>query len=870
LNTALLYSIAAVVLGVLSIVVLQRAKRAERDKLLARQEVSERERSEVALKAALLRSEAAEAQVRRGRHLLDTVANMARIGGWELDLATMMPIWSDEAYRIHEVDPAHRPTFPETMSFYPGEARVHVETAIREALEKGTPYDLTVPFVTKSFRKLWVRVMGAAELKGGVVTRLSGALQDVTQQHEAEEARIAAKDAEAAAIRAKANFLANMSHEIRTPMNGVIGMTELLLDTPLQSSQREFAETIRTSATSLLGVINDILDFSKIEAGKLEVDRVQMHVRDCVEDIAMEMAVPAAARNLELIVNVDPGVPDRVLGDPQRLRQVLTNLIGNAVKFTPKGEIAVEVFPLALQNGRALLSFEVRDTGIGMPPETISQLFEPFVQADDSSTRNYGGMGLGLAIVRRLVTLMGGRIEVSSRPGGGSAFTFSLPFDAVYDAADIASSSRVSTRGRRVLVMDDNPTNRRVLCGQLQPVGFDVTATATGAETLKTLKDAQATGAPFDVLIADDQMPDCDGVSFAAQVKASPKVSGTPLILLTSMDRHGGVSNLERAGFAAYLTKPVRGSELRACIERVLERQLEAVTGRDQKLVTRTSLASDQGQGQFHGRVLVVEDNVVNQQVARRFLQRLGCDVVVAENGKRGVEEFFLAQDGLAQDGKEHYGLVLMDVQMPVMDGLAAAREIRRRETGGQRVPIVALTASAMTDELERCTAAGMDALMVKPLELPRLCELLDRHGFRPAAEVSSGADGSAARAPAAAATPLTPVPKPVDLDQLRTLVGDDREFMSELCETFVTSSTRIVEELARALSAGDRASLSAMAHKLKGGSSSICAHELAKLAATLEKDAKEKPLPELEHSVITLRRAFDAAAGYVTAAIAA
>ena len=864
MNTALLYSVAAVlVLGVLSIVVLQRAKRAERDKLLARQEVSERERSEAALKAALLRSEAAEAQVRRGRHLLDTVANMARIGGWELDLATMMPIWSDEAYRIHEVDPTHRPTFPETMSFYPGDARARVETAIRQALEKGTPYDLTVPFITKSGRKLWVRVMGAAELRGGVVTRLSGALQDVTQQHEAEEARIAAKDAEAAAIRAKANFLANMSHEIRTPMNGVIGMTELLLDTPLQSAQREFAETIRTSATSLLGIINDILDFSKIEAGKLEVDRVQLHVRDCVEDIAMEMAVQAAAKNLELIVNVDPGVPDRVLGDPQRLRQVLTNLIGNAVKFTHKGEIAVEVFPLALQNGRALLSFEVRDSGIGMPPETISQLFEPFVQADDSSTRNYGGMGLGLAIVRRLVTLMGGSIEGSSRPGGGSAFTFSLPFEAVYDAVDVASTSRVSTRGRRVLVMDDNPTNRRVLCGQLQPVGFDVIATATGAETLKMLKDAHATGSPFDVLIADDQMPDCDGVSFAAQVKASPDVAGTPLILLTSMDQHGAVSNLTRAGFAAYMTKPVRGSELRACIERVLEHQLEAVTGRHQKLVTRSSLASDQGQGQFSGRVLVVEDNVVNQQVARRFLQRLGCDVLVAENGKRGVEEYFLAQEN-----KVPYGLVLMDVQMPVMDGLAAAREIRRREAGGPRVPIVALTASAMTDELERCTAAGMDALLVKPLELPRLCELLDRHGFRPAAAMAP----QDAQGPAVVPKeiPLALASKPVDLDQLRTIVGDDREFMSELCETFVTSSARIVEELTRALSAGDRASLSAMAHKLKGGSSSICAHELAKLAATLERDAKEMPLPELENSIKSLRLAFDAAAGYVTAAIAA
>jgi signal transduction histidine kinase/CheY-like chemotaxis protein len=860
LNLALVYSGAGVIaLAIFSVLVLLRAKRAERDQRLAQERAREHERSEAALKAALLRSEAAEAQVRRGRQLLDTVATMARIGGWELDLATMTPIWSDQAYRIAELDPSQPPSFAETLNFFPGEGRAQVEKAIGNALKQGTPCDLTVPFVTRTGTPLWVRFMVAAETRNGVVTRLSGALQDVTQQRQAEEARLAAKDAEAAAIRAKGNFLANMSHEIRTPMNGVIGMTELLLDTPLQRSQREFAETIRTSATTLLGIINDILDYSKIEAGKLEIERVPIHVRDCVEDVAMAMAVHATAKNLELIVNVDPGVPDRVLGDPTRLRQLLTNLISNAVKFTQQGEVVVEVFPLALQNGRALLSFEVRDTGIGMPDEIVSRLFEPFVQADDSNTRNYGGMGLGLAIVRRLVNLMGGKIDVTSRPGGGSVFSFSLPFDAIYDAADPVSTSLVITRGKRVLVMDENPTNRRVLYGQLQPVGFEVVVASTAAETIKTMRNAQQAGNPFDVVIADDEMPDSDGVAFAARVKSAAGLAPTPLILLTSMDRQGNVSTLAQAGYAAYMTKPVRGSELRACIERVLEREMEAATGRHQALVTRNTLAADQGQGQYRGKVLVVEDNVVNQQVAKRFLQRLGCHVVIAENGQRGVTEFF----------RDQFGLVLMDVQMPVMDGLAAAREIRSRELPEHRAPIVALTASAMTDEMERCTAAGMDAMLAKPLELPRLCEILDRYGFR------AGADG-AADAATGRSTPAEPAPvakivqKPVDLDQLRSIVGDDREFMNELCETFVASSGRIVEELTRALSAGDRAVLSAMAHKLKGGSSSICAHELSRLAATLEKDAKEKPLAELEPSVLTLRRAFDDAAGYVTAEMAA
>jgi two-component system, sensor histidine kinase and response regulator len=946
----------------------------------ARAATPERSAGDVALKAAMLRTEAAEAQVRRGRDLLDTVASMARIGGWELDLATMTPMWSDEVYRIHDLDPSERPDFQRTLSFYPAEARAAVEKSILEALENGSAWDMTVPLVTRTGRHVWVRIMGVAERTNGVVTRLSGAmqdvtdrlqaeqrlaraiagssdaffewdlndtsrawfsprlgemlgygadelqpdavrdlmwpedqqrteaalqrhfetgepydvllqlptragelrwfrargrgerdesgkpvrfsgsLQDITQQRQAEAARIAAKEAEAAASRAKGNFLANMSHEIRTPMNGVIGMTELLLDTKLQSQQREFAETIRGSATTLLGIINDILDFSKIEAGKLEIERVEMNVRDTVEDVGMMQAAEAAARGLELIVNVDPGVPERVLGDPQRLRQILTNLVTNAIKFTRRGEVVIEVFPIALQSGRALLSFEVRDTGIGMQQDIVARLFEPFTQADASSTRQHGGAGLGLAIVRRLVTLMGGRIDVSTRPEGGSIFTFALPFDAIYDAAQ-PDASRVSPKGKRVLVMDDNPTNRRVLMGQLQPSGFDVVTAATGTETLKALHEAEEAGVPYDVLIADDQMPDCSGMQLAAQVRAEPRFAAIQLILLTSLDREGSVRSLAEAGFAAYLTKPIRGRELRACVERVLVRDIGSSSGRFQGIVTRSSLAADQGQGQYQGKVLVVEDNIVNQQVARRFLERLGLEVHIAENGQRAV-------DVCAQTA---FRLILMDVQMPVMDGLSAAREIRRREGANQAVPIIALTASAMTDELERCTAAGMNSLLAKPLELGRLREILDRYGLRGDADPTAGpAPEADMAAPDLQAAVTAPTVRPVDLEQLRTLVGDDHAFLQELCETFVSSSSRIVEDIGRALSAGDRAVLSGLAHKLKGGSASVCANEVAKLAAALEKDAKEKPMAELEQSIASLRRAFDEAAGYVATEMAA
>jgi two-component system, sensor histidine kinase and response regulator len=802
---------------------------------------------EVALKAALVHTEAAEAALQRERDVQETIAAMARIGGWELDLPTRMPIWSTEVYRIHEMDPASRPTLRDTFNLYAPEARPVIERAVTEALERGTAFDLTVPLIARKDKQLWVRIMGVTQVRDGVVTRLYGAMQDVTPQREAETAQLAGLAAEAAASRAKADFLANMSHEIRTPMNGVLGMTELLLDTPLQPTQRDFAETIRNSATSLLSIVNDILDFSKIESGNLEIERVDMSVRECVEDIGMALAAQAADREIEIIANVESGVPERVLGDAVRLRQILMNLGGNALKFTQTGEIAIEVFPVALQAGRALISFEVRDTGIGMEPETIKNLFEPFTQGDASSTRQRGGAGLGLTIVRGLIALMGGQIAVSSSPGRGSVFTFTLPFDAIYDAVDPTSTIRVSQRGKRVLVMDDNPTNRRVLRGQLQPAGLDVSEAATAAETLEALREAQSSGHSFDVVIVDDQMPDCDGLGFAALVRAMPTLAAAQLILLTSMERFDSVKSLASAGFAGYLTKPVRGRELLACIERVLDQG--SSSGRFQGLVTRSSLIAERGQGRYRGHVLVVEDNPVNQQVAKRFIERLGCEVTLVDNGERAV----------AVCRADSFALVLMDVQMPVMDGLTATREIRRHEKSGRHVPIIALTASAMTDEVERCIAAGMNAVLAKPLEIGKLRELLDQYGFRPDSPASAAPEALPAIELACA-----PGSKPLDLEQLRIVVGDDEEFLWELCGTFVASSTVIVSELAQALAAGDRAALSSHAHKLKGGSSSVCAYELAKLAAALENDAKEKPVRELEASISKLKRAFESAAGYV------
>jgi two-component system, sensor histidine kinase and response regulator len=386
-----------------------------------------------------------------------------------------------------------------------------------------------------------------------------------------------------------------------------------------------------------------------------------------------------------------------------------------------------------------------------------------------------------------------------------------------------------------------------VLCGQLRPAGFAVETAGSAADALRELVESVRAGRRFDLVIADDQIPDCDGGQLAAHVKALPELVDIPLIMLTSLDRHGNVRRLEELGFAGYLTKPVRGRELRACVEQVLDMEASAAAARLPRMVTRGSIATDTSAARFRGSVLVVEDNAVNQQVTRRFLERLGCEVEVAENGQRAVE--FCT--------RTHFDLILMDVQMPVMDGLAATREIRRHETPERRTPIIALTASAMTDELQRCIAAGMDGLLTKPLEPVRLSETLARHGL--------GRDGAAATA-----MPLIrPAQQAIDLARLRTIVGEDREFIGELCRTFLASSGRIVEELRRAVAAEDRALLRTLAHKLKGGSASVCAQRAGDLAAVLERGSGSQPTQDLGELVDQIGAAIEECAGFIEAQVA-
>jgi two-component system sensor histidine kinase/response regulator len=640
------------------------------------------------------------------------------------------------------------------------------------------------------------------------------------------------------ANRIKSDFLATMSHEIRTPMNGVIGMVELLKSTSLTSEQREFAVSISQSAEALLSIINDILDFSKIEAGKLDLEMIDFDLRNALEDMGDMLALKAQEKGLEYVCMIHHEVPSLLNGDPGRLRQIMVNLAGNAIKFTDNGEVVIRAFLENEDETHATIRFSVSDTGVGIPRDSIERLFNQFTQVDSSTTRKYGGTGLGLAISKQLTMMMGGQIGVESQEGRGSKFWFTAVFRKQLQNKDERTVCHENIRGKHILIVDDNETNRCVLREQLTTWGCRHKEVSSGMEALEVLRGAVVDNDAFEIAIIDMQMPGMDGEILGQKIKKDSELKHTKLVMMTSVGKRGDARRFKDIGFAAYLTKPVKQSQFYDCLALVTGMQKDTSDDQPGVIVTRHSIAEYQ---KSRVRFLLAEDNETNQKVALGILKNFGYKTDVVSNGKKAVE----AMERIP------YDMVLMDCQMPQLDGYAATKEIRSSQSKvlNHKVPIIAMTANAMKGDREKCLAAGMDDYIPKPINTEKLLKVIEKWLLK----TNDGVQ------PENIPCRLEPVNTVFDRAGLIDRLLGDKDLAHEILDGFMADIPHKFNTLKEALDNEDALLIQEQAHSLKGASASVGAIALEKIAYQIELAGKAKDMIKAGSLISELENQFEA-----------